>query len=1198
MWGLILSLPLLVAAAVFIIQKIPNQKIRRSLQFATLCSLAIHLLFVIFAACSQIFPPVPTEKKVATAPSRTERVLFVQRRKELMPWQKTEATLPSEETLEEVTTPSATSEAKSTANPQPSAAESSAASDAASRRERSSETVPKLADSPSERRRSESTATPASGGNLKSSATSPKTSTARPTAESASKMQPDRETAKSATTAASSGAPKTNTTSTDASQPAKRSTAKTELNSAAPDSAQARLNSRTAEIAASAKVATTESSPSKSSRSETTPTESAAAPARSAESTATAKASQGDPKPTASPAASSQAASRREQRADVASLSALDRQPQPVRSKSESPTVSSPKPVESPSVATIARGSASSQPQAAETSVTRAEKSGALAQRNSNLSPENLTSDGAAAQASSAATRREASQNSELAESLTSQQASPERRSVTRDVAPASTLTTNTTAAASLRGKRNPDPQSAESSAASQSSSMAHEAKRVATEQGESVLDTGATKSVADANPEKKTMSGGGLENLGPLQTEDARSTERESSGQLPSLAADQIAATQAQRGSANAASAPSANPSESSLELNRPNGTTANSQASRLSDKDSNMPGATGDSEANDAQASRRSEQQNESADMANFEPGEESQSGNARTSLSRAPTIDSQIKLADYRGTGTSRGNESATAAVESANSGSARSIDAQMRSGNADSSGPSSEAAGSYDSELSKNSASKATADLGSGAAENPMATQGRTARSNTLGPSQSTEVSTESSTTRGRGKDTLAPTANFESDRVATSARMESSDTAGPSGLGNTPSLDAGTPDRPASRESMTLQTDSESRFKRDKSGARPATRTDVVASAEAFRNRSASAAGGPTTEPSIELGLQFLARYQHADGSWTLGEFDANSPRVAQQFNSDSAATGLALLAFQGAGYTHREFKYAVQMQRGINWLIEHQSADGCLYVESDPESNKSARLYSHAIATLVLTEAYGMTQDPLLREPCERALAYIEATQDPQHGGWRYYSGVRDRRTDTSVTGWMLMALQSGRLARLNSKPETWARIEGWLDLAQDPVSPGTYRYDPFAAEIQIAQRQVSPAMTGVGLLMRLYMGWEKNDSRMLAGADYLLKYPPNQDSMDRRDTYYWYYATQVLRHVGGERWNAWNSQLHPLLVESQVKTGDLAGSWHPYEPIPDRWGKSAGRLYVTTMNLLSLEVDYRLLPLYNETKQ
>jgi hypothetical protein len=55
------------------------------------------------------------------------------------------------------------------------------------------------------------------------------------------------------------------------------------------------------------------------------------------------------------------------------------------------------------------------------------------------------------------------------------------------------------------------------------------------------------------------------------------------------------------------------------------------------------------------------------------------------------------------------------------------------------------------------------------------------------------------------------------------------------------------------------------------------------------------------------------------------------------------------------------------------------------------------------------------------------------------------------------------------------------------------------------------------------------------------------------------------------------------------------LLVDSQVREGILAGSWDPAAPIPDRWGPQAGRLYVTAMNLLSLEVQYRKLPLYDE---
>ncbi|NUQ65569.1 MAG: hypothetical protein HUU20_24130 [Pirellulales bacterium] len=40
-------------------------------------------------------------------------------------------------------------------------------------------------------------------------------------------------------------------------------------------------------------------------------------------------------------------------------------------------------------------------------------------------------------------------------------------------------------------------------------------------------------------------------------------------------------------------------------------------------------------------------------------------------------------------------------------------------------------------------------------------------------------------------------------------------------------------------------------------------------------------------------------------------------------------------------------------------------------------------------------------------------------------------------------------------------------------------------------------------------------------------------------------------------------------------------------------GSWDPQGPVADRWSQAAGRIYVTTLNLLMLEVYYRHLPLY-----
>jgi hypothetical protein len=128
--------------------------------------------------------------------------------------------------------------------------------------------------------------------------------------------------------------------------------------------------------------------------------------------------------------------------------------------------------------------------------------------------------------------------------------------------------------------------------------------------------------------------------------------------------------------------------------------------------------------------------------------------------------------------------------------------------------------------------------------------------------------------------------------------------------------------------------------------------------------------------------------------------------------------------------------------------------------------------------------------------------------------------------------------------------------------------------------------------------MTAVGLLMRLYTGWKRDNANLAKGADFLKDNLPalGTPREPQRDTYYWYYGTQVMFHMGGEHWQAWNSRLHPLLVGTQVRAGPLAGSWDPKGVVPDRWGPHGGRLYVTTLNLLSLEVYYRHLPLYEET--
>jgi hypothetical protein len=352
---------------------------------------------------------------------------------------------------------------------------------------------------------------------------------------------------------------------------------------------------------------------------------------------------------------------------------------------------------------------------------------------------------------------------------------------------------------------------------------------------------------------------------------------------------------------------------------------------------------------------------------------------------------------------------------------------------------------------------------------------------------------------------------------------------------------------------------------------------------------------------------------FLSGAQRPDGSWSLDHL-GNAAELADQrpptIRADAAATGLALLAFLGAGYDHFDDQYQEVVRRGLEYLIRQQGPDGDVFPNEDQVAAEVTRFYSHGIAALALSEAFGMTGDQNLREPAQRALNYIMQTQHPERGGWRYTPGVN---ADLSVSGWQLMALRSGDLAGLSVSRDTYDRVRRMLDECRDPAGGRVlFRYNPWAAIDDPRTRHgrdPGTVMTSVGLLMEFYLGKNRDDEIMQLGADHLLLNlptlgysrqvaPTSTTSNPLRDTYYWYYATQVMFHMGGEYWRAWNEQLHPLLVDSQVLDGPLTGSWDPHSPVPDKWAAFAGRLYVTAMNLLSLEVYYRHLPLYEMTAQ
>ncbi|MEM9413193.1 MAG: hypothetical protein AAGA30_18940, partial [Planctomycetota bacterium] len=357
-------------------------------------------------------------------------------------------------------------------------------------------------------------------------------------------------------------------------------------------------------------------------------------------------------------------------------------------------------------------------------------------------------------------------------------------------------------------------------------------------------------------------------------------------------------------------------------------------------------------------------------------------------------------------------------------------------------------------------------------------------------------------------------------------------------------------------------------------------------------------------GNSASESAVELALEWLADHQDTrDGGWWLdhqigpkvNDRPRTSPDPGQVGDYRIAATSLALLPFLANGQTHRNGKYKKVVFDGLSFLMnadfvsDRVTKRGLDY--RDDRSNPRGRgIYSHGLATLVFTECYAMTRDEKLRDFALGAIKFIEDFQDPVNGGWRY-----ERRDpgDTSVLGWQVMALKSGRLCgfELNKKPFNLAK-KFLKDVSLDYGAYYGYADEPSLSPNK-NYRADYRATTAVGLLCSMYLGVEKENKGITKGVEWLSKLEPDvlDQSTDIVDVYYNYHATQVLKHYGGEKWTKWNSVMRDFLIDSQSKDGPSKGSWF-YDGF---FNPDGGRLYTTSLCCLTLEVYYRYLPLFKD---
>jgi hypothetical protein len=251
-------------------------------------------------------------------------------------------------------------------------------------------------------------------------------------------------------------------------------------------------------------------------------------------------------------------------------------------------------------------------------------------------------------------------------------------------------------------------------------------------------------------------------------------------------------------------------------------------------------------------------------------------------------------------------------------------------------------------------------------------------------------------------------------------------------------------------------------------------------------------------------------------------------------------------------------------------------------------------------MYQHLVATLAMTEAYGMTQSVLFKDAAQRAVNFVHQCQNP-YAGWG--PGVRDGTNDTILTAWAVLCLRSAQIAELDVDRSAFVGAMTWTASMTDPATgavgatvrgvapplpaPGEAKFPPATA----ASLDAAGAVIRIQCLAGLAKPGERPDLAadpfVVRAAERLRAAPPRWDeAAGTIDAQAWFLGSSAAWQIGGDTWKTWSDALRRAVVDAQcTETGrDERGSWAPHGP----YAKEGGRIYSTTLLTLCMETFYR----------
>lgn len=316
-------------------------------------------------------------------------------------------------------------------------------------------------------------------------------------------------------------------------------------------------------------------------------------------------------------------------------------------------------------------------------------------------------------------------------------------------------------------------------------------------------------------------------------------------------------------------------------------------------------------------------------------------------------------------------------------------------------------------------------------------------------------------------------------------------------------------------------------------------------------------QAAAAKRNPKWEKAIKKGLDWVKNTQSSRGHWTAGTYP-------------TAMTALAGTALICSGSTTTQGPYTKPIKKCVDYLTNKCRTNGMI---GDPLTD-NRYTYGHGFAMLFLSQVLGEEEDAERREELVEVLKKavdFSAKAQTNSGGWGYVSARDGSQFDEgSTTITQVQGLRGCRNAGIPVPAEVIERAKKYIYKCRNPDGGISY-----SSRNRGSSR---PAITAAALAA-LYNAGENDKKRTGPMAAYCKKNLHNLGGRYGHWHYTYLYYSQVVYRNGRKLWNPFRDKLYSRLLKEQTSNGS--------------WTGNIGPIYVTSTNLIMLQLDKAFLPIY-----